>query len=108
MTQLLQNSNGKGIILILDNASCHKSRKVKIWLERHKNVRLFYLPPYSPEYNPVEQVWKWIKTNLYSVYASLSGADELKQRFRRLCWRWLNGWPAHTFSPGMGVWSNLL
>jgi transposase len=43
------------VFLILDNLRVHHSRKVRTWLEKHKDhIEVFYLPPYSPEYNPDE------------------------------------------------------
>ena len=49
----------KKIVLILDNASSHKSNKVAEFVEIHKKrLELLFLPPYSPELNPVERVWK--------------------------------------------------
>lgn len=55
---VLQHSRGK-LYLILDNASYHRSRYLKEFLfqNRHRLVRLF-LPPYSPELNPIERVWR--------------------------------------------------
>lgn len=54
LTQLRQKTPEKQIVIILDNASIHKSKKVKRFLKRHTNIHLLYLPTYSPEYNPVE------------------------------------------------------
>ena len=65
LTQLRQRNQGKKIATVLDNASIRKSKKVKKYLERHPSIHLFYLPPYSPEYNPVELFWKWIKPKIY-------------------------------------------
>jgi putative transposase len=49
----------KKIVLVLDNASSHKSNKVAEFVEIHKKrLELLFLPPYSPELNPVERVWK--------------------------------------------------
>jgi len=49
----------KKIVLVLDNASSHKSNKVTEFVEKHrKRLELLFLPPYSPELNPVERVWK--------------------------------------------------
>jgi transposase len=45
-------------ILILDNASFHKVKHLK-W----GRVEPWFLPPYSPELNPIEEVWLMIKTN---------------------------------------------
>ncbi len=43
------------IFMILDNLRAHHSKKVTAWVEEHRSqIRLFYLPPYSPEYNPDE------------------------------------------------------
>jgi len=38
-------------------------------LKRHQNIYLFYLLTYSPEYNPVELFWKWIKPKIYGFSA---------------------------------------
>jgi transposase len=47
----------KKVFLILDNLRAHHSKKVRAWLEKHKDrIEVFYLPPYSPEYNPDELV----------------------------------------------------
>ena len=43
------------IFMILDNLRAHHSKKVTAWVEAHQaKFRLFYLPAYSPEYNPDE------------------------------------------------------
>jgi transposase len=46
--------------LILDNAPVHKSKEVRKLLEEN-NVNYLYLPPYSPEYNPIELGWSKMK-----------------------------------------------
>ncbi len=60
-----QNFPKKNIIIILDNASIHKSKLVIEYLKRWPQIHLYYLPPYSPEYNPVELIWKWIKPKVH-------------------------------------------
>ena len=43
----------------MDNARWHHARALRPWLRRHHRViRLEFLPPYSPDLNPVERVWK--------------------------------------------------
>lgn len=49
----------KEIILIMDQAGWHKSKDLVV----PKNVEIWFLPPYSPELNPVERLWKLIKRN---------------------------------------------
>jgi transposase len=54
MRRLIGDS-GRKVLLILDNLRVHHSIKVRVWVEKHKDeIELFYLPPYSPEYNPDE------------------------------------------------------
>ena len=72
--QIVSKYKGKKIAFILDTVSHHKSRETKDWLTKNPNVALFYLPTYSPEYNPIEQVWKWLKPNFrYKLTALLLG-----------------------------------
>lgn len=54
------------IFLIVDGHPTHKAKKVKSFLERSdvkRRLRLFFLPPYSPELNPDERVWNDLKQN---------------------------------------------
>jgi transposase len=48
---------GELLVLVLDNGAFHKAQALKI----PKNVRLIFLPPYSPELNPAEKVWARLK-----------------------------------------------
>jgi transposase len=36
-------------------------------LNRHHNIRIIIQPPYSPELNPVEKLWQYIKDKMYNV-----------------------------------------
>ena len=45
------------VALVLDNAGWHHSRKLKV----PANVSLVHLPPYSPELNPIERMWLYLK-----------------------------------------------
>ena len=50
------------IFLIVDRASFHRSKRVRWFVWRHRRqIRIFYLPAYSPELNPDEHVWEEIK-----------------------------------------------
>ena len=63
MTRLVADSKKK-VFLILDNLRVHHSKAVTAWLEDHKDqIELFFLPPYSPEYNPDELLNSDIKRN---------------------------------------------
>ena len=52
----------KKYVFILDNAGFHKTDVVKSLLEEHNNqIAIEYIPPYSPELNPIETCWKVTK-----------------------------------------------
>lgn len=52
----------KHIILIQDGAPYHKGKKVKEFFEKHAHrLTVYKLPSYSPDYNPIEKLWKKIK-----------------------------------------------
>ena len=53
------------------------------------NIHLFSLPTYSPEYNPVELFWKWIKPKVYG-FSAVGGIEELVSRFRKIVWHYNN------------------
>lgn len=64
--------------MILDNASYHKSKKFKANLAKWSNrgLTLLYLPPYSPQLNIIEILWKfmkyyWIEYTAYLSYDNL-------------------------------------
>jgi transposase len=55
------DSSVKQIFLVLDNASIHKSNKVKQTLARyHPRIHLVFLPTRSPELNLIEVRWLWL------------------------------------------------
>jgi transposase len=65
----LETINTNGIIhIILDNAPAHKNNKLIDYLQGSR-IRLHYLPPYSPNLNPIERLWKIFReTTLYNRY----------------------------------------
>jgi len=46
--------------VIMDNVSFHKSEKVTALIQAH-GAKVIFLPPYSPELNPIEEMWSKIK-----------------------------------------------
>jgi transposase len=50
---------GRKMVVVLDNARWHRAKLLQPWLKKHrKHLRLDFLPPYSPELNAIERVWK--------------------------------------------------
>ena len=59
-----------------DNAPCHKSALIKNFLSQNK-VETIEWPAYSPDLNPIENLWAWIKQKLYSDFAPPGSKQEL-------------------------------
>jgi len=51
------------LVFFIDNASWHKTLKVQEYCEQNK-ITLLFLPPYSPEFNPIERVWSYLKSKI--------------------------------------------
>lgn len=58
----------RGQVLMMDNLSAHKAERVKELIEA-KGCELIYLPPYSPDYNPIEQAFSKLKSYLREACA---------------------------------------
>ena len=49
---------GKDMVFVLDNARYHYANMLDQWKGSNPDIEMSYLPPYSPELNPIERVWK--------------------------------------------------
>ena len=58
----------RGQVVVMDNLSAHKGERVRELIEE-KGCELIYLPPYSPDYNPIEQAFSKIKSYLREACA---------------------------------------
>lgn len=58
--QVLVPALRSGQIVVMDNLSCHKVSGVREAIEE-AGCELLYLPPYSPDFNPIEKCWSKIK-----------------------------------------------
>lgn len=72
-TQLRQN-----LLIVWDGAAQHRSRLVRGHLDSTQGaVQMALLPPYSPDLNPVEYLWAWLKRHALANFCPRS-LDELK------------------------------
>jgi transposase len=63
--RILQTYQGKYVLLVLDNARIHHAKQVQEFLREHEDqIMFFFLPPYSPQLNPIERLWKWLKESV--------------------------------------------
>jgi len=82
-----------GQIVILDNLSVHKSAKAKALVEA-AGCQWVFLPPYSPDFNPIEMMWSKVKAWLRKQAARTQDALELAitQALFRVSHQDANGW----------------
>ena len=74
LAEVSQRHPGEWIVMVLDGAGWHKAKRLQV----PANMRLVFLPPWSPQLNPVEHVWdevreKWFGNRLFD---SLSAVEE--------------------------------
>jgi len=71
LKELSNRFKNEKIVLIMDNASFHKSKKLKI----PKNIKIEFIPPYSPELNPQERrfedIKKFLKNKVFKTLEEL-------------------------------------
>lgn len=73
----IREKNGMNrIVMILDNFRSHKSKMVMETAER-LGITLVFLPPYSPDLNPIEFIWKSVKRYISSTF--LMYKEELRE-----------------------------
>ncbi|MGW2184432.1 IS630 family transposase [Streptomyces sp. NPDC001719] len=68
------------VVLVWDNVNVHKTPELTQWTERQEWLRVFYLPPYTPELNAVEGIWSLLKRSIVNFL--LSGIDHLEATIR--------------------------
>ena len=69
------------VFLIVDRGPAHIAKKTRAFVESlNGSLRLFYLPPYSPDRNPDELVWKHLKADTFG--RMVTSKDDFKAKVR--------------------------
>jgi len=79
MATKVPEREGKRVLLVLDNASWHKTKRLT-W---HHIVPVF-LPPYSPDLNPIERLWQHLKSHYMAGYITKRGEELNDKLFESL------------------------
>jgi len=64
----------RGKFIIWDNASFHRKTRL-IELASAKNCKVIFLPAYSPDLNPIEKKWAWLKQKLRDILPNFISLD---------------------------------
>ena len=65
---------GRGKYIIMDNASFHRKARLAE-LAASRKCKVIFLPPYSPDLNPIENKWAWIKQKLREILSEFESFD---------------------------------
>ena len=85
LQKLKKNYENKNICVIWDNAKWHKSKEIRKELSKGnslENFHLINLPPYAPDKNPQEYIWKYGKDEI-SNSDSLDSFEDIIKKFQR-------------------------
>ena len=74
LSEVSQRHPDDFILMVMDKAGWHRAKDLKI----PTNMRIIFLPPYSPELNPVEHIWEEIREKAMPN-AALKSLDEVEQ-----------------------------
>ena len=61
LEQMLNHHPRRHLVVVMDQAPPHKSKKTQAFIDSQKRLHVFYLPSYSPSWNPDEYVWNHLK-----------------------------------------------
>lgn len=107
LQQLQANNPSKKLLIILDNARFHISKYIKDYLRNHKNIVMFFLPTYSPEYNPIERFWLWLKQKVYG-FKSFDYIEDILSTIRKTIWCYNENRMKSKINFKMSIYENIL
>jgi len=76
-SDISESFEGNKWIFQQDNAPCHKAKVIMDWLSK-QNVDVLSWPPYSPDLNPIENLWGLLVRKVYNGGVQYSGKNDLK------------------------------
>ncbi len=65
LTDVLLPKLEPGTTVVMDNLGAHRAKRIAALLQA-RGIKTRFTPPYSPEYNPIEMFWGWLKARLRS------------------------------------------
>jgi transposase len=75
LKELLNHHRNRHVIVVMDQAPCHKAKVVKDFIESQKRLHVFYIPPRTPEFNPEECVWDYLKNKSLKEHKAKTTKD---------------------------------
>ena len=74
LKEMSKNLKDREVICVMDGAGWHKSKALIV----PTNIKILYLPPYSPELNPVEKLWQYMKSHIIKnkIYDNINDLED--------------------------------
>ncbi len=78
LSQMLKHHHRRHLVVVMDQAPPHVSKKTTAFIESQERLHVFHLPKYSPDWNPDEKVWNHLKHQELKGHQART-KNELKQ-----------------------------
>jgi transposase len=78
LSQMLEYHKHRHLVVVMDQAPPHVSKKTTAYIESQRRLHVFHLPKYSPDWNPDEKVWSYLKHEELKSHQAKT-KDELKR-----------------------------
>lgn len=75
LTQMLQHHKTRHLVVVMDQAPPHVSKATTSFVQSQRRLHVFYLPKYSPDWNPDEKVWNHLKHQELSAHTAKTKAE---------------------------------
>lgn len=75
LKQILAHHPRRNVVVVMDNAKPHTSKITKSYISTQKRLQVFYLPPRSPELNPDEKIWNYLKNEELKSHQAKTKSD---------------------------------
>ncbi len=82
LRQMLKHHPRRHLVVVMDQAPPHTSKITKTFIESQWRLHVFYLPKYSPDWNPDEKVWNYLKHQELIAHQART-KDELRDLTQR-------------------------
>ena len=66
----------QGTVVVMDNASFHRKNRLNDIAKKY-GIKIIFLPPYSPELNPIEHFWNWLKKKIADSVSYFQKFDDV-------------------------------
>jgi transposase len=84
LEQMLKHHCRRHLVVVMDHARPHTSKQTQAYLESRPRLHVFYLPPYSPDWNPNEKIWNRLKHEELKSHTATSKPELIKISKRNL------------------------